>query len=107
MLLTFLPGKLFIWSLGVFSALFFCSAVWNKLPCLSFCFDFCFCGVRWIGTCCSCEGVSLSSLCELSGFRGRVGSEVSVDGAFPWGALSAVTFIGGKDGDGEVQPGPL
>ena len=23
MLLTFLPGKLFIWSLGVFSALFF------------------------------------------------------------------------------------
>lgn len=56
---------------------------------------------------CSCEGVSLCSLCELSGSRGRVGSEVSMDGAFPWGALSAVTFVGGKHGDGEVQPGPL
>ena len=53
---------------------------------------------------CPCVGVSLCSLCELSGCSGRVGSEVSMDG---WGVLSAVTFIGGNNGDGEVEPGPL
>lgn len=56
---------------------------------------------------CPCVGVSLCSLCELSGFSGRVGSEVSMDGAFPWCVLSAVTFVGGNNGDGEVEPGPL
>lgn len=55
---------------------------------------------------CPCVGVSLCSLCELSGFSGGVGSEVSMDGAFPWGVLSAVTFVGGHNRDGEVEPGP-
>ena len=53
---------------------------------------------------CAFVDVSLCSLCELSGCSGRVGSEVSMDG---WGVLSAVTFIGGNNGDGEVEPGPL
>lgn len=52
-------------------------------------------------------GASIRSLWVPSGFSGRVGSEVSMDGAFPWCVLSAVTFVGGNNGDGEVEPGPL
>ena len=52
----------------------------------------------------SCVGASLCSQHVLGVFGRKVGSEVSMDG---WGVLSAVTFIGGNNGDGEVEPGPL
>lgn len=99
---------------GVLSTVF-CSAIWNKLLCLLVLFKFlCSYGIRWIVTCYSCEGVSLcgsvpvQSPCELSGFSGEVGSEVSVDGAFPHGVCCQLSLlVGGHNRDGEVEPGPL
>lgn len=55
---------------------------------------------------CPCVGVSLCSLCELSGFSGRVGSEVSMGYISSPGVLMATALArGGMEMKGlELKP---
>ena len=46
---------------------------------------------------------SLCTLCVLSGFDGRAGSEMSKGHIFPQGMLAAITLIGGGAGDGGAR----
>ena len=55
---------------------------------------------------CPCVGTCLCSLCVLSGFGGRAGSDVSTGHVFPQDVLAAITLVGGGAGDGGVGPEP-
>ena len=49
---------------------------------------------------CACVGASLYSLCVLSGFDGRAGSEVNTSHILPQSVLEAITLVEGGAGHG-------